>query len=259
MALITCPECGIEISDCATNCPKCGYLLSKSDQKEEPKYDKRKILFAGIFILLIVAALLFSIQKKDIGEDASSAAISPIDGLSYEVYQAALLQLTEYSTKSYKNDLVEDVQSTLIGKYGSEMDSVAIGDLFDSLAQCPIYRQVVQEINSITDNMSGIDFVVEDLVRIYWGFILDEAFGVAIDNRSGGSVMYSIGCLISDIDTTTGMITMSGASADEDEYVENSSIIYNALKEGIETATTQEELEEFLPLKGMIDHLPLFS
>lgn len=31
MALITCPECGKEISDKAENCPNCGYVLVKNE------------------------------------------------------------------------------------------------------------------------------------------------------------------------------------------------------------------------------------
>lgn len=38
MALITCPECGKEISDQATSCPGCGYPIAERKQQLESNY-----------------------------------------------------------------------------------------------------------------------------------------------------------------------------------------------------------------------------
>jgi len=67
MALINCPECGVQVSEFALECPKCGnpILTTKSttnfEQKENPTYSKKignnkgsYISISGIFLIIIV-------------------------------------------------------------------------------------------------------------------------------------------------------------------------------------------------------------
>lgn len=60
MAMVTCPECGKEISDSAPSCPHCGYIKAptenlRSTKLSEPKKNK----FLGIaYIVCGVAAII---------------------------------------------------------------------------------------------------------------------------------------------------------------------------------------------------------
>lgn len=40
MALITCPECGKQISDLAQSCPNCGFPIGFMSSKNEEKNEK---------------------------------------------------------------------------------------------------------------------------------------------------------------------------------------------------------------------------
>lgn len=57
MALITCPECGKEISDSAKSCPNCGYENLKADDKPKPRRTElsevQKNIGAGILYIII--------------------------------------------------------------------------------------------------------------------------------------------------------------------------------------------------------------
>ncbi len=72
MALITCPECGRDISDQAVSCPGCGYVLKKSEpvpqSQPQPQWstarktqlsEKRTSPVLGVFSILFGLACLF--------------------------------------------------------------------------------------------------------------------------------------------------------------------------------------------------------
>ncbi len=68
MALITCPECGKEISNTAESCPHCGYILKKDTQPRTQSTslnDKEAnpvlgaILIAGGIFILIFGLIAF--------------------------------------------------------------------------------------------------------------------------------------------------------------------------------------------------------
>lgn len=56
MALITCPECGKEISDKAENCPNCGYVLVKNElpkiRRTELTPNSPKLIPGGLCVAL---------------------------------------------------------------------------------------------------------------------------------------------------------------------------------------------------------------
>lgn len=61
MALITCPECGKEVSDSAGACPNCGYPLKGNDLTSDG--DKKKnpatLLIAMVLVIAVAVALYF--------------------------------------------------------------------------------------------------------------------------------------------------------------------------------------------------------
>lgn len=57
MPLISCPECGKEISDNLLSCPNCGYDLTKRTANKTYSLNKKKIII-GI-LLCVFAFILF--------------------------------------------------------------------------------------------------------------------------------------------------------------------------------------------------------
>lgn len=64
MALITCPECGNQVSDQAKSCPRCGHPFNKTTETvyEQPIIVKKGGLgFWGVVFAIIVAILIMSL------------------------------------------------------------------------------------------------------------------------------------------------------------------------------------------------------
>ena len=63
MALINCPECGKEVSDKATSCPKCGAPTEygKKETKKERIKKKGNVQGAGCLIMILALILGFTV------------------------------------------------------------------------------------------------------------------------------------------------------------------------------------------------------
>lgn len=69
MALITCPECGNEVSDKAASCPKCGYTLRQSGiSKVMEGISKKKLPIFICCIVLGLAAITVFIASNHMNE-----------------------------------------------------------------------------------------------------------------------------------------------------------------------------------------------
>lgn len=63
MALITCPECGREISDAASSCPHCGYIMNKvpvNQMKRTPLSAGQSSSAQGVFLIAVGSVFAFS-------------------------------------------------------------------------------------------------------------------------------------------------------------------------------------------------------
>lgn len=61
MALINCPECNQEVSDTASACPKCGYLLKETSSEKIQKSirsNSKNIKIIGAVIIVAICAIL---------------------------------------------------------------------------------------------------------------------------------------------------------------------------------------------------------
>lgn len=58
MALITCPECGSQISDKAKSCPQCGFVLhnSKSNKIKEVISKRKKLMLICLAAVIVCSA-----------------------------------------------------------------------------------------------------------------------------------------------------------------------------------------------------------
>ena len=75
MALVSCPECGKEISDAARSCPHCGYAMRESaasQVKRTPLTEKKPSHASGIFLctggmVMVLGSLLLCVVLLPVG------------------------------------------------------------------------------------------------------------------------------------------------------------------------------------------------
>ena len=80
MALISCPECGKEVSDTAKKCPNCGYQIKKRNKKLH-------ILVGIVVVVLIIIAVCYFVfikptennQKHDSTDSIANNEIEEVD------------------------------------------------------------------------------------------------------------------------------------------------------------------------------------
>ncbi len=74
MALITCPECGNEVSDKAVSCPKCGYVLNEAvtvQVKKTARKHKNTIILCVVLALLAIGGSYISSNTLSADEQAA--------------------------------------------------------------------------------------------------------------------------------------------------------------------------------------------
>jgi hypothetical protein len=79
MAIITCRECRMQVSDQAASCPRCGHpQREQSVQYTQPKAKQKSGMFQGFVVLcgLIIAGIYLANQMTG-GGDATAAATPP--------------------------------------------------------------------------------------------------------------------------------------------------------------------------------------
>ena len=76
MALITCPECGKEVSDTAQSCPNCGYPIAQKEVVDKPVTDEdisnvsrkkssKKIIITACLIIAVAVGVIFSLKGQN--------------------------------------------------------------------------------------------------------------------------------------------------------------------------------------------------
>ena len=79
MALVSCPECGKEISDAAQSCPHCGHPIAQEPQPQDmspvPRKSKRSIIIAACVLALVAVVSIFvGVQQKQASDRAAYIA-----------------------------------------------------------------------------------------------------------------------------------------------------------------------------------------
>lgn len=78
MALVSCPECGKEISDAAHTCPHCGHPFQESqphDASPVPRKSKRPIITAAcVLVFVAVVGIFVGVQQKRASDRAAYIA-----------------------------------------------------------------------------------------------------------------------------------------------------------------------------------------
>ena len=110
MALITCPECGKEISSKASSCPNCGYPIAKEIQSntelimQDQKQLKWKVLGTYFYVLNSYANTYFFLKEKYKKEYAGSQNFLNNVGLLFEI------------RNKYAKEVIEQAKKRLFGK-----------------------------------------------------------------------------------------------------------------------------------------------
>lgn len=103
MALIKCTECGADISDKASMCPKCGCPIEMlADNKNNRKLNIKKVILViiGLLMLLIVGCLVYKLLTRP---DTSGYYNGVKWGIGYE---EALIKLGDNGKANEKKDII---------------------------------------------------------------------------------------------------------------------------------------------------------
>lgn len=121
MALITCPECGKQISDVAKACPGCGYPINKSfSQKSIQSNDQNKTkIIIGVVIAITVAIVIFNANTKD-NEPYRNDSYNPYSEGNEYSYGGTNSSLVKDDISIFRNLDIDDF-SCSSGKYSGTM------------------------------------------------------------------------------------------------------------------------------------------
>lgn len=167
MALIKCPECGSEISDKATECPNCGYILEKKpiakvceecgaelengakicpqcgcpvpESEEEKQQKKRKKIlvtvaaFVGIILVVAIIISVGIISKQKQEEKAAAAEkeamIQASNDYSANLTLASISMLSGATTAEEAGALIHDVwYDTIFNEYNESTSKYTKGN-----------------------------------------------------------------------------------------------------------------------------------
>ena len=122
MALISCPECGKEVSDQAPNCPNCGIIIKTtepvaSEVQNYPKPKSKKIIPIVVIVAILVCTGIFvafqSLNRSEIEFYSLFPEVPTVNNIikdleSYSITKAGTVRyshkaLTETDLDNYRN------------------------------------------------------------------------------------------------------------------------------------------------------------
>lgn len=204
MALISCPECGKDISDKVKVCPHCGYPMTPEAEQGIPspapqqvevvsvKVDakKPKKILAGVLIAVvliavcIVAVIITSNQKKaaaraeyldNLRLARSTMLIGAADSeglcnLTKAVWRDTIYE--EYNSDTYlythtDGKFNEDFNDSLLALYG---DSATINTVNDIKANQETVAEIMRSLQNPPDDLVACSETAEKMYDVYFDF-----------------------------------------------------------------------------------------
>lgn len=105
MALMTCPECGKDISTEAAKCPNCGKRLRRSGMA---KAGIGCLVLVGLFVVISIAGEVRRIQHQE--DPTSALANTKIEKLSFEMGGFGSIPLLDFTIRNTGDHGVKDVK-----------------------------------------------------------------------------------------------------------------------------------------------------
>ena len=115
MALVSCPECGKEISDAAQSCPHCGHPIQEpqpQDAPPVPRKSKRPVIIAACVLALVaVVGIFVGFQQKQSSDRA--VYISSLNELRTQAIRGGSIAETmcNLTKKVWYNTIYEEKDS----------------------------------------------------------------------------------------------------------------------------------------------------
>lgn len=163
MALITCKECGKEISEHAVVCPHCGYPLlkdestananrivktessSSSSYTERPQ--RRKLPVIILSAILLIAAVIAFILIKNAKEKAAAEVAESIAASESS-------RLEEERINAY-NDYIDNLETVRFAMLSGAAESESVCNLTKSVWYNTIYKESDSKTDKYTKNGTG--------------------------------------------------------------------------------------------------------
>lgn len=170
MAIITCPECGKEISDQATSCPNCGYPIKETTQINAKKSNinlKKKlpviILIGALVVIGIIIYIVVGSPNK-IKAKTYDEAIALLEEGKYEEANNLLNTIPDYEDVatlqeqiSYESRVFQCIDS--LEEYMKNPDSLQIYDVYFYSKE---YNDTVEVTDRLKEVMDGLISVTSD-------------------------------------------------------------------------------------------------
>ena len=135
MAIISCPECGRQVSDKALKCPQCAHPIANPEtrdqllppkplQKEPENIAKKWITLTGIAVLVVVAFLAIKNTVGMFSENESSKAFKQILSRQSSNSSSATYSMSDYN--QITTGMSYSQVSSVLGDSGKELSRVEI-------------------------------------------------------------------------------------------------------------------------------------
>lgn len=174
MALITCPECGREISDTAQACPHCGHpilLSSKIPQQVEltsikiSSKNSKKIILGIISVLAIIAVIIIAVtisnknkaalSRQEYIENLGKARTTMLYGAADAESVCNLTKSVWYNTIHEKKDSETDKYTMTRSKFNDDFNT--------SLSALYSDQNIKYKIDTIKDNQEEVSAIMMTL------------------------------------------------------------------------------------------------
>lgn len=164
MALISCPECGKEISDAAQACPHCGHPVQESQPQDvpAPRKSNRPIFMAACVLLLVaVVGIFVSVQQKRTSDRA--AYIASLNELRTQAIRGGSIaeQMCNLTKRVWYNTIYEE-RDSVTDKY-TRNGSVFHDDFNTSLSLLYADDNTMTVISGLRASRELVDGIMADL------------------------------------------------------------------------------------------------
>lgn len=165
MALVSCPECGKEISDAAQSCPHCGHPIQEPQPQNTPpapRKSKRPIIIAAcVLVLVAVIGVFVGVHQKQASDRA--AYIASLNELRTQTIRGgSIAEKMSNLTKLVWNNTIYEERDSATDKY-TRIGGVFHDDFNTSLSLLYAEDNTATVISGLRANREVVDGIMVDL------------------------------------------------------------------------------------------------